>query len=204
MAEKIIIDVFKEKKAEDFTKALSAADGKAASGSAAAYVAAMACALAERVANACAAAGESGERLDYILRNSEILRSYMVHLIDENIKAKRPMERARRDGGEREIEASIQTACCIEAEIVNMMKPCLEFLDELKDICPQEAMHFIPESAELAMSACRISQSIIFHYADMSSDEIYRYVTRRENEVFLAERNELYERICTWYGEKRA
>ena len=204
MAEKIVIDVFKEKKAEDFTKALSAADGKAASGSAAAYTAAMSCALLERAANAAAEAGQSGERLDYIIRNSEILRSYMVHLIDEVIKAKGPLNRARKEGGEREIEASVQTACCIEAEIINMMKPCLELLDELKDFCPQEEMHFIAESAELAMSACRVCQSIIFHYADMCSDEIYRYVTHRENEVFMTERSEIYERINAWYKGKKA
>ena len=135
MAEKILIEVFKEKKAEDFTSALAAPDCRAGSGSAAAYTAAMACALAGRAAKSCSAANAENERLDYFERNCEILRSYMVNLIDEDVKSKRPHARALKEGGEREIEATLQTAACIDAEIVNMMKPCLEFLDELCPLC---------------------------------------------------------------------
>ncbi len=195
MAEKIVIDVFKEKKAEDFTAALSSPDCRAGAGSAAAWTAAMACALAGRAAKICAAANGESERLSYIERNCEILRAYMVHLIDEDVKSKRPYARARKEGGPREIEATIQTASCIDAEIVNMMKPCLEFLDELCALCPAEDGHFIREAAELAMAACRTAQSVIFSFASQSSDETYRFVTRRENEVFLAERTALYESI---------
>ena len=195
MPEKIVIEVFKEKKAEEFTAALSSPDCRAGAGSAAAYTAALACALAGRAAKICASANGESERLAYIERNCEILRSYMVHLIDEDIKSKRPFVRALKEGGEREIEATIQTASCIDAEIVNMMKPCLEFLDELCAFCPAEDGHFIREAAELAMSACRVAQSVIFSFAAKSSDDTYRFVTRRENEVFLAERTALYESI---------
>ena len=195
MAEKILIEVFKEKKAEEFTAALSSPDCRAGAGSAAAYTAAMACALAGRVAKICETANGENERLSYIVRNCEILRSYMVHLIDEDVKSKRPFVKAKRDGGEREIEATIQTASCIDAEIVNMMKPCLEFLDELGTYCPAEDRHLIREAAELAMSACRVAQSVILSFADLSTDDTYRFVTHRENEVFLAERTALYESI---------
>ena len=121
----------------------------------------------------------------------------MVHLIDEDVKSKRPFARAKKEGGEREIEACIQTAACIDAEIVNMMKPCLEFLDELSPLCPAEERHLIREAAELAMCAVKVAQSVIFSYADQSSDETYRFVTHRENEIFLAERKELFESIVS-------
>ena len=199
MAEKIIIDVFKEKKAEDFTAALSMSESRAGAGSAAAYTAAMACALAERAAKMCAAAEEGNERLDYIVKNCEILRGYMVHLIDEDVKSKRPFSRAVKEGGEREIEATLQTASCIDAEIVNMMKPCLEFLDEICSICPCEERHLIREAAELAMTSVKVAQSVIFSFADQSSDDTYRYVTHRENEIFLSERTELYNSILSKY-----
>ena len=195
MAEKIVIEVFKEKKAEEFTSALASPDCRANAGSAAALTASMACALAERAAKLCAAADEGNERLAYIVRNTEILRSYMVHLIDEDVKSKRPYARAMKEGGEREIEATLQTASCIDAEIVNMMKPCLEFLDELCPLCPAAERHLIREAAELAMGAVRVAQSVIFSFADQSSDETYRFVTHRENEVFLDEREALYESI---------
>lgn len=196
MAEKIVIEVFKEKKAEEFTSALASPDCRANAGSAAAYAAAMACALTARAAKLCKAEGD-GERLAYIEKNSEILRGYMVHLIDEDVKSKRPFSRALKEGGMREIEATIQTASCIDAEIVNMMKPCLEFLEELCPLCPAADRHFIREAAELAMSATRVAQSVIFTYASMSTDETYRFVTRRENEVFLSERTALYESIVS-------
>ena len=192
MANKIIIDIFKEKKAEDFTAALASPDSKAGSGSAAAYTAAMGNALIERVAKACLEADEGNDRLDYIVRNAEILRSYMVNLIDENIKAKRPISRARKEGGAREIEASIQTATCIEAEIVNMAKPALEFIEELSVICAEENKSTLLEAAEFIMASCRVSRSVILSYAALSTDDTYQYVTRRENEIFMAEREELY------------
>ncbi len=195
MAEKIVIEVFKEKKAEEFTSALASPDCRANAGSAAALTAAMACALAERAAKLCASENAGNERLDYIVRNCEILRGYMVHLIDEDAKSKRPYARAMKEGGEREIEATLQTASCIDAEIVNMMKPCLEFLDELCPLCPVKEKHLILEAAELAMCAVKAAQSVIFSYADQSSDDTYRFVTHRENEVFLAERTGLYESI---------
>lgn len=197
MPEKIIIDIFKEKKAEEFTSALASPECRANAGSAAAYTAAMACALTERVAKLCAAQKEDDERLAYIVRNSEILRGYMVHLIDEDVKSKKPFNRAKKEGGEREIEASLQTASCIDAEIINMMKPCLEFLDELAERCPAEEKHFLLEAAELAMSACRVARSVVLSYAALSSDETYRFVTQRENEVFLAERTALYESMVS-------
>ena len=78
-----------------------------------------------------------------------------------------------------------------------MMKPCLEFLEELCPLCPADDRHFIREAAELAMSACKVAQSVIFTYAAMSTDETYRFVTQRENEVFLSERTALYESIVS-------
>ena len=197
MADKIVIEVFREKTAEDFTKAISSPDCRANAGSAAAYAAAMACALAERAAKICEISNGGNERLTYIVRNIEILRGYMVHLIDEDVKSKRPFARAQKEGGPRDIEATIQTASCIDAEIVNMMKPCLEFLEELCPLCPADDRHFIREAAELAMSACKVAQSVIFTYAAMSTDETYRFVTQRENEVFLSERTALYESIVS-------
>ena len=197
MAEKIVIEIFKEKNAEDFTAALASPDCRANAGSAAAYTAAMACALAERAAKLCTAANGESERLAYIVKNCEILRGYMVNLMDEDVKSKRPHARALKEGGPREIEAMIQTASCIDAEIVNMMLPCLQFLDELCPLCPAEERHFIREATELAMGAVRTAQSVIFSYADKSSDETYRFVTHRENEVFLAERTALYESIVS-------
>lgn len=204
MADKILIEVFKEKKAEEFTSAIASPDCRAGAGSAAAFTAAMAAALAERVAGICVQANGESERLSYLVRNCGILRSYMVSLIDEDVKSKRPYVRARKEGGSREIEATIQTASCIDAEIVNMMQPCLAFLEELCNYCPAEDRHFIREAADLAMCATKVAQSVIFSYALQSTDDTYRFVTTRENEIFLTERTALYESILSKLEVKKS
>ena len=91
MADKLIIEIFREKNAEEFTKALAAPDSRLETGSAAAMTAAVAMSLAARAAAAC---DQSGEKAQYIARNIETLRGYMVHLIDEDVKSRGPLRRA--------------------------------------------------------------------------------------------------------------
>ena len=80
MAEKIMIEVFKKKTMEELSQALADPDGKLETGSGAAAVASVAAALLCRAAAVTARNVSGNERLDYIARNGEILRSYMVHL----------------------------------------------------------------------------------------------------------------------------
>ena len=58
MADKLVIEIFKEKNAEEFTKALAAHDSRLETGSAAAVTAAVAMSLAARAAAACDQSGE--------------------------------------------------------------------------------------------------------------------------------------------------
>ena len=184
MAEGIKIDIFRMKNAEELTEALADPDGKPETGSGAAMCAALASALL------CRAAGETAketqnDRVDYILRNAEILRKYMVHLIDEDVKARGPLKRAMREGGALEIEAAGQPAIAICGEIINMMHQGLELAQELCGFCPKSAMHHLGESAELMLAAIRSARLYILDMADRSTDETYRFVIRRENEITL-------------------
>ena len=123
--------------------------------------------------------------MDYIVRNGEILRKYMVRLIDEDVKARGPLKRALREGGAYEIEASRQPAVAICGEIINMMHQALELAQELSSVCPKSALHHLGESAELAMAAIRSARLYILDMAEKSTDETYRFVVRRENEITL-------------------
>lgn len=195
MADKLIIEVYKNKNAEDFTKALSTADSRLSIGSAAAYTAACAAALLARAA-ALTAAETSGERVDYIVRNSETLRSYMVHLIDEDVKCRGPLARAEKEGDARKIEAARQPAAAVTSEIVNMMGQCLALMLELCALCPADVAQFIGEGAELAMASVRSCMIYMVALADKCSDETYRFVTHRENEITLADCTETYSAIA--------
>ena len=187
MAEKITIEVFKKKPMEELSQALADPDGKLETGSGAAAVASVAAALLCRAAAATGKTVSGNERLDYIVRNGEILRSYMVHLIDEDVKCRGPLKRAMMEGDARTIEAARQPAVSISEEILNMMGKLLELAQELCPLCPKEAKHYLAESAELAMAAARTARSYIVDMAAYSSDETYSFVTRRENELLLAQ-----------------
>lgn len=187
MAEKIMIEVFKKKTAEELTQALADPDSKLESGSGAAVVASVAAALLCRAAAVTGKTVSGNERLDYISRNAETLRSYMVHLIDEDVKCRGPLKRAMMEGDVRAIEAARQPAVSICGELVNMMGKLLELAQELVSLCPKEARHYLAESAELAMAAARAARCYIVDMASYCSDETYRFVTRRENELLLAQ-----------------
>lgn len=195
MAEKITIEVFKKKPMEELSQALADPDGKLETGSGAATVASVAAALLCRAAAATGKTVSGNERLDYIVRNGEILRSYMVHLIDEDVKCRGPLKRAMMEGDARTIEAARQPAVSICAEILNMMGKLLELAQELCPLCPKEAKHYLAESAELAMAAARTARSYIVDMAAYSSDETYRFVTHRENELLLAQFAPMAEEI---------
>lgn len=195
MAEKIMIEVFKKKTMEELSQALADPDGKLETGSGAAAVASVAAALLCRAAAVTAKTVSGNERLGYIARNGEILRSYMVHLIDEDVKCRGPLKRAIKEGDARTIEAARQPAVSICGEILNMMGKLLELAGELCPLCPKEARHYLAESAELAMAAARTARSYIVDMAAYSSDETYRFVTRRENELLLAQFAPMAEEI---------
>ncbi len=186
MAEPIRIEVFRQKNADELSAALSDPESRLETGGAAAVTAALSAALLKRAASLTLREYPDSERAGYILRNAEILRTYMLHLIDEDIRSRQPLRRALKEGGALEIEAARQPAVAIPAEIINMMSQELELTKELSSFCPMEAMHYIGESTELAVAAVRSARLFIVDMSDKCSDETYRFVIRRENEISLS------------------
>ena len=182
MADKLVIEIFKEKNADEFTKSLAAADSRMETGSAAAMTAALAMSLCARAA---VAAEQSDEKVAYLVRNLETLRQYMVHLIDEDVKCRGPLRRAIKEGDVRTVEAARQPAVCIDEEIINMMLQALELMPQLAELCPKDSLHYIGEAAELACAAVRAARLYILDMARYSTDDTYRFVIRRENELSL-------------------
>lgn len=196
MAEKLVIEIYRNKNSEELTKLIADPGSRLETGSGAALTAAVAAAYLCRAA-AVSAGEKPGERADYILRNAEILRGYMVHLIDEDVKSRGPLNRALKEGGEREIEAARQPAVSISGEIVNMMGKCLELGRELKELCPPAALHYVRESAETAMAAARTAVHYILDMSAKCSDETYRFVIHRENEITLSRYQPIYSEIVS-------
>ena len=196
MAEaKITIEIFRKKDAEDFTKALSDPGSRAETGSGTAMTGAIAAAYLQRCANAAELNEDNREALEYLRRNAEILRKYMVQLIDEDVKCRGPLRRALKEGDPRNIEAAGQSASVICSEIAAMMGKCLELCDSMAPLAAPEQRHWLCESAELAMAAIKASMRYCIYWGDQSSDETQRYVVRRENELQLQEYSKTYESV---------
>lgn len=192
---RIKIDVFRRKTVEEFTALLADPGSRMDSGSAAAASGAIAASLLARAASLCELCQEQNERLEWFVRNSEILRSYMLNLIDEDVKCHGPLRRAMKEGDPQRIEASRQTAVSICLEIVNMMGKCLEIAEDIIPFSNSEATPFIVQSAELAYSASLAAGNYILKMSSLSSDETYRYIMNRENELTMQAQQENLNRI---------
>ena len=195
MAEKITIEIFRKKLPEELTKALAEADSRTDIGSGAALSAACAAAYLIRAAALTAQEQGSSDQLDYLQRNGEILRAYMVHLIDEDVKSRGPLRKALKEGDEQVIDAARQPAAAVANEIINMMNQLLELLEQLSALCSADARRFVAASADLAMGAIRASMRYVLDLGAKSSDETYRFVVRRENEITLDNCRALYDRV---------
>ena len=184
MEEKLVIEIYRKKDPEELTKLLSDPESRLDLGSAAALTAADACAMGLRAAKLTGAAAVGNERLDYILRNLEKLREYMVYLIDEDVKCRSILRRAEKKGNEREIEAARRPACCICEEIINQMGNTLDLLNELADKGKQGGM-YISAAVHMSMAAMQSAMAFVLDMSAKSSDDSYVFVTRRENEITL-------------------
>ena len=184
MEEKFVIEIYRKKDPEELTKLLSEPESKLDLGSAAALAAADACAMGLRAAKRTATEVSGNERLDYILRNLEKLREYMVYLIDEDVKCRSMLRRAEKKGNAREIEAARRPACCICEEIINQMGNTLDLLSELADMGKQGGM-YISAAVHMSMAAMQSAMAFVLDMSAKSSDDNYVFVTRRENEITL-------------------
>ncbi len=83
MEKKLVIEILKKLPFEDLSVRLADSSEKIDSGSGACITASVAASLLKRAAEK-AQKLETGdqEQIDYICRNTEIIRNYMVHLID--------------------------------------------------------------------------------------------------------------------------
>ena len=192
---KVTIELFRKKDAEGFSAAIADSDSRADTGSAMAAVAACSAALLHRASVLCKAARQEDEKLEYLIRNSDILRAYMVNLIDEDVKCRGPLRRAIKEGDARSIEAGRQTGVSICAEIIHMMQTCLDLAIQLIPFVDLVSASYLKESAELAFAAAKGCVPYILMMGSYSSDDTYRFVIKRENELNMAAMQESHQKI---------
>lgn len=137
----------------------------------------------------------ASERQEYMVRNGEILRSYFIHMVDDDVKCRRDYVRLKKDGEEKiKIEAAMHPACTINEEIISMCTQMLELGLELKELLAEEYRHYLKEMAELAFGAVKSSIEWLLNLTSGTGDETYRYVVKRENELNLEAVKVLYDK----------
>lgn len=192
MSEKLEIKVYKTMSQDRLTAEFISEGSCLETGSLSAASAASAAALLLRAAGL---SDKPNDTVSYLSRNAEIIRNYMVHLIDEDVRCRAPLKRALREGGQAEFDACLQPAQAINAEIINMMKQLLELAASILPFCPESAKHYVREASELAFACVKISADYILDLIKPCTDDTFVYVTNRENEIFLEECRKLYEGI---------
>ena len=197
MAEGIKIQIYRNETADKLTKKLADPEENAYIGSAAAASAALAASMLARASIQIREARGENEKLDWYVRNTEILRSYMVKLIDEDVKCRGPLRRALKEGDDRTVEAARQAAVSICLEIVNMMGQCIDLAGEMTALADAAAKAELAAGADLAYGASLAAGRYILHMSSLSPDDTYRYVMKRENELTMQSQKEAYERVIS-------
>lgn len=180
----IKLELYRKKSLEELSEALSKPESKCQSGTAAAVAAALSAALLCRAA---AMTDKGGERLGYIRHNAENLRVYMAKLADDDVSCRAPMNRAAKEGDTSALQACIPPACSVCSEMINMCSHLVELMTELSNYSPREAGHFLAEAAQLAVCAARMAETYILDLSAMSEDDTFRFVARRENELYISQ-----------------
>ena len=195
MAEGIKIQIYRNETTDNLTKKLADPGENADIGSAASASAALSASMLARAAVQIRETGGENEKLDWYVRNTEILRSYMVKLIDEDVKCRGPLRRALKEGDDRTIEAARQSAVSICLEIVNMMGQCINLAGEMAVLAREEAKAELAAAADLAYGASKAAGRYILYMSSLSPDDTYRYVMKRENQLTMQDQKEAYERV---------
>jgi len=195
MAEGIKIPIYRNETADNLTKKLADPAEKANIGSAAAACGALAASMLARAAVQIREARGEDEKLDWYVRNTEILRSYMVKLIDEDVKCRGPLRRALTEGDDRRIEAARQASVSICLEVVNMMGQCIDLADEMIALADGAVKAELAAGADLSYGASLSAGRYILYMSSLSPDDTYRYVMKRENELTMQAQKEAYERV---------
>ena len=188
MAEKINIadlkvDCFADKTVKRYTEAIADADSKLRLGSIAAVTAAEAAAMAMKAIRLTASGDEAMKKAEADL---ETLRGYFVHIIDEENKARKPLEkRIDENASEKELEGGYLTACMMIDEVLYSSIQMMELLDRIADkIAPTAAVYAAAavRYARTAMDSVRLVHAV---YGARIVDEVSSHTVIREPEIAM-------------------
>ncbi len=201
MAEKInigdlMVESYSDKTLKDYSAMI--ADPKSVFGLGSAAAGSSMCA-ASMALRALRLTGSEDADVLHAEQDTEKLRVYFLHLIDEENKAKKPLEKllAQENPDEAELEAAYRTACCIIDEVfymsirlVEVLAPVAAKLSAEAAPCASAAVHF----AKCAMDAVRIQKAA---YSTKMNEPVFAHTTKREPEIAIENNKELFDGLVS-------
>lgn len=204
MAQKIDIsdlktEFYADKTLKNFTLAVADPESKFSLGNVAADAAATAAALALRAVRKTASEDEAMKKAEGDL---ETLRGYFVHLIDEENKARIPLEKRLASGAPaHEIEGGYRTACIIVDEVLYSAARLIEVIGTVADkVCPCTA-ELCAAAVFYAKHAMECTRLQLAAYSTKMSEEVYARTTRREPEIAIEGISELANGLIKKFEE---
>ncbi len=201
MAEKInigdlMVESYSDKSLKDYSAMIADTRSVFGLGSAAAGSAMCAASMALRALRLC---GSEDADMLHAEQDTEKLRVYFLHLIDEENKAKKPLEKqlAKEKPDEAELEAAYRTACCIIDEVFYMSVRLAETLEPVADKLSAEAAPFASAAvhfAKCAMDTVRIQKAA---YSTKMNEPVFAHTTKREPEIAIENSKELFDGLVS-------
>lgn len=170
-------------------------------GSAAAACSASAAALALRALRLTTSDDAEIQRAE---RDMETLRSYFVHLTDEENKAKKPLEKLLRQENpdDSELEAAYRTACCVIDEVFYMSVRIAETLSPVAELIGAKGAPFASAAlhlAECSMDVVRVQKAA---YSTKMNEPVFARTTRREPEIAIENNAGLFSGLIKAFEDK--
>lgn len=198
MAERVNIsdlkfESYSDKPLKVFSEMIADPDNKLGLGSMAAEAAGNAAALALFAVRKTASEDADMVKAE---KDLETMRAYFVHLIDEENKAKAPLEkRLKNNAPEDEVEAGVRTACAIVDEVIYSTINVIEILNAVSDkICPCVS-HIAAASLFAARNAMDTARVQLAWRSTQMMEEVYARTTRREPEIATEGINPTIEKL---------
>lgn len=207
MAQKIniadlMVETYSDKKLKALSDMIVDAQDVFGLGSAAALAAMASASLGERAVHI---SGVNDDDMRRAEKDFETLRTYFVHLVDEENKAKKPLEKMLKnpDTPENELDAGYRTACSVIDEVFYMsIRVVAETLAPMADKITADAAPFASAAvhcAECAMDIVRIQKAF---YASKMPEPVFARTTLREPEIAIESNAELFNSLIKKFEDK--
>ncbi len=190
----IKLEKYSEKALKEYAELTASAEGKPFVGSVAALVSALAASLGSLAVNL--AGSEAEARVKTAADELNQMRVYMLNTVDDDTKARAPLNRRKQKPEEKDhLESAARVACGIPSDMVFVMCRCIELLDQISDVCNAEGAVCIVTAVHLSLAVIYSMQAEIRALSKYMQDEVFVRTIIREAEMHLEQHQSMADAL---------